>query len=230
MISHLFLPDNSSKTAGQNIFNTPFIVLLSVCAAVIVLLTAVVVYLIFRNRRLAKHPPTNQGTVFSNMAFKADPEDHLGEEKAKKSNDVDLGTGTTQTQKRQEDPGAIYEEASRPLPPIPVPHNTIRKEGAGEKDLRTAPNKANIAPSPVPRANEEHYMGFTKKQGNLPTYYGNTAPTVLPRAGAATYTNNYMPLSPTGKPGDTSYGSLDSNRVQTSGGAKQQGNNGKKIK
>ena len=153
------------------------------------------------------------------MAYKDDPENNLGEGESTYSNDVDLGTGTTQTQ-RGKNPEAIYEEASRPLPPVPVPHNATRKEGAGKKDLRTASNRANIAPALVPRASEEHYMGLAHKNEN------NTAPTVPTRSGAGTYSSNYMSLSPAGRPGDikyTSYSSPDSNSLQNSG-AKQRRN------
>lgn len=108
--------------------------LLSVSLAVIALLIAVVVYLVFQNRSRTKHPPSNQGTVFSNIAYKDDPENRqtLGEAEANQSNNIDLGTGSTQTQER-EDPEAIYEEASRPLPPIPPRRLYITRLGKKKK-------------------------------------------------------------------------------------------------
>ena len=171
------------------------------------------VYLIFRNRIRPKQKPSNPEMVFSNMAYKSDSVNNLDEEVANQSNDVDLGTGIAQTSKqKRQDCGAIYEQPSRPLPPIPVPHNTARKEEAGKNDSRAA---ASIAP-----AREEHYMGLLRKNGNT------TSPSVLPSPGPGT--NNYMSLSP-GRPRDTSHSSLNPTRIQTSA-AKQHGNNGKRRK
>ncbi|KAL9984311.1 hypothetical protein ACROYT_G006587 [Oculina patagonica] len=207
------LKNNDKSTTTEDIFNTPFIVLMSVSAALIVILIIAVVYMIFRNRRHQKHQPNNPGTVFSNMAYKGDPVNNFNEEEAYQSNDVDLGTGITE-QKRQ-DSGAIYEEASRPLPPIPVPHNTARKEEISKPNSRSATKKANIT-SPT-RAGEEHYMGLSQ------TNVSNTTTSVAPRA-VGTYSNSYMSLTPV-RPADTSYSSLNPTRVQTPA-AKQHRNKG----
>ncbi|KAL9984307.1 hypothetical protein ACROYT_G006583 [Oculina patagonica] len=63
----LILIDKS--TAAEDIFNTPFIVLLSVSAAIILFLIAAIVYLIFRNRSRSNNQPSNQGTAFNNRAY-----------------------------------------------------------------------------------------------------------------------------------------------------------------
>ena len=211
LISHHFLTDKS-KTA-KDIFNTPFIVLLSVFLAVIVLLVIAIVFLIFRNRIRPKHKPSNPEMVFSNIAYKADSVNNLDEEVATQSNDVDLGTGTARTSKqKRQDCGAIYEQPSRPLPPLPGPHNTTRKEEGSKKDSRAA---ASITP-----VREEHYMGLLQKNGDT------TSPSVLPSPGPGA--NNYMSLSP-GRPRDTSHSSLYPTRIQTSA-AKWHGNNGKRRK
>ena len=175
------------------------------------LLVIAIVFLIFRNRIRPKHKLSNPGMVFSNMAYKADSVNNLDEEVANQSNDVDLGTGTAQTSKqKRQDCGVIYEQPSRPLPPIPVPHNTARKEEAGKKDSRAA---ASMTP-----VREEHYMGLLQNNKNT------TSPSVLPRPGPGA--NNYMSLSP-GRPRDTSHSSLSPTRIQTSA-AKRHGNNGKR--
>ena len=175
------------------------------------LLVIAVVYLIFRNRIRPKHKPSDPGMVLSNMAYKADSVNNLDEEEANQSNDVDLGTGTAQTSKqKRQDCGVIYEQPSRPLPPIPVPHNTARKEEASKKD-----SKAAALMTPV---REEHYMGLLQKNGDT------TTPSVLPSPGPGA--SNYTSLLP-GRIRDTSHSSLNSNRIQTSA-AKQHGNNGKR--
>ncbi len=151
------------------------------------------------------------------MAYKGDHLNNINEEEAYQSNDVDLGTGTTE-QKRQ-DSGAIYEEASRPLPPIPVPHNKVRKEEISKPNSRSATKKANIT---LPtRTGEEHYMGLSQ------TNVSNTTPSVAPRA-VGTYSDSYMSLAP-GRPGDASYSSLKPARVQTPA-AKQHRNKGNRRK
>ena len=75
----------------------------------------------------------------------------------------------------------------------------------------------------MPRASEENYMGLSLKNES------NTTPSVSPHAGDGTYSNNYIPLSPAGRPGDTSYQSLNSSGLQNPR-AKQQESNGKKSK
>ncbi|KAL9984306.1 hypothetical protein ACROYT_G006582 [Oculina patagonica] len=88
-------PISEKSTTAKDIFTTPFIVLLSVSAAVLVLLLAAVVYLIFRIRRLLRPQPSNTETAFNNFTYNADST--LDEEGANQSNDVDLSTGTAPT-------------------------------------------------------------------------------------------------------------------------------------
>ncbi|KAL9984302.1 hypothetical protein ACROYT_G006578 [Oculina patagonica] len=83
----------AKPTTSEDIFKTPFTVLLSVSAAVVVLLIAAVVYLIFRIRRLLRPQPNNTETALSNYTYNADTV-NLVEEEANQSNDVDARTGT----------------------------------------------------------------------------------------------------------------------------------------
>ena len=150
------------------------------------------------------------------MAYKADSVNNLDGEEASQSNDVDLGTGTSQTSKqKRQDCGGIYKWPSRPLPPVSVPHNTTRKGEAGKKDSRATA----LMMTPV---REERYMGLLQKNGNT------ISPSVLRRPGPGTYSNNYMSLPPV-RPRDTSHSSLNPTRIQISA-AKQHGNNGKRRK
>ncbi|KAJ7379008.1 hypothetical protein OS493_018802 [Desmophyllum pertusum] len=210
------IPLKNSATPTST-FNTPFIVVLSVSVALIVLLAAAVVYLILQIRRLTKHQPNTPRVVFSNAAYKGDSADNLDEE-VNYSNDVDLGTGTTQT---GQDPDPIYQEApARPLPPIPPPHNTTRKKGTGKTDSRTAAKKANNSYGDVTSTTqaEERYMGLSRTNGNKATPNASGAAGML--------SDSYMSLSPAERPGPSSY----SARAQTSAGMKQHGNNGKRRK
>ncbi len=185
---------------------------LSVSAALVVFLATVVVYLAAKIRRLTKQQPKNAGAIFSNMAFDGDAVNNTVEE-ASHSNDVDVGTGTTDTsQQTRQDPQPIYEEASRPLPPIPETNNTTREDGIGEIRPRAAATRAsNVSYGEITvttRAGEESYMGL------LSTYENNATVNVSPGVGAAYY-NSYMSLSPE-RPKDTSYSSINATHAQAS--------------
>lgn len=198
---------------------------MSVSAALVVVLAAVVVYLAAKLRRLTEQQPKNAGTVYSNMAFNGDAVNNTVEgASASHFDDVDLGAGTTDTSEQtRQDPQPIYEEASRPLPLIPEPNNATREDGIGEIRPRAAATRAsNVSYGEITsttRAGEESYMGLS------PTYGDNATVNVSPGVGAAYY-NSYMSLSPE-RPKDTSYFSINSTRTQASG-TKQHGNNGKR--
>ncbi|KAL9984300.1 hypothetical protein ACROYT_G006575 [Oculina patagonica] len=81
------------STAAEDIFSTPFIVLLSVSAAAVMLLIGAVIYLICRIRRLLRPQPSNTEMALSNFTYNADSV-ILDEEGANQCNDVDLSTGT----------------------------------------------------------------------------------------------------------------------------------------
>ena len=223
MTSPPLILGKSASTTEKATFNIYLIVSLSVAVALVVVLGAVVVCLVVKNRRLAKHQPKNPGEVFSNMALSSDAVINL-EEEVSHSNDVHLETATTDTSEQtRQDPGPVYEEARRPLPPIPVAHDATREEDTRsfEMQSQSAAKRANFTFNNVASATRagNEVMRLSPKNGH------DAAPAVLPGAGR-TYFNTF--LAPE-QAGDSSYYSINSTQAQTSG-AKQQGNNRKRNK
>ena len=198
--------DKPSPTQESQTSKTPFIVVLSVLAALVVLLIAAVVYLIVKNRRLSKHKPKREQAEFSNMAYRSDREETYY------SNDVDLGTGANHpSNQMREKPGAVFETVtSRPLPPIPPPHNAARMNTTSKMNSQAFPKKADSSSGGVTftRGSEGNYMGLTKKKSNTDTPHTSAVEGPNPQ--------EYMSLSPT-RPRDISYSAHDAARIQASG-------------
>ena len=180
----------STSTSKKTVAETYLIVGLSVAVVLVFVFAAVTGCLIFKIRRLTNNQSNHSRAVFSNRAYRADSERKPDDEAS--INDVDLGVGPS--------PGGpapksfIYENPSRPLPPVPQTSNT--KAGPPSSSARqTTQSHYDNGQA------EKHYIGLTTKNEN------NTRPfSPEPR--------NYMSLSPE-RPEAGSYAALATARPQT---------------
>ena len=149
----------SSSTSKKTVPETYLIVGLSVAVVLVVVFAAVTGCLIFKIRRLTNNKSNHSRATFSNRAYSADSEEKRDDDAS--INEVDLGIVPS--------PGSlgpksfIYENPSRPLPPVPRTSNTkagppfspARQTTRSHDDNGTKPGQA-----------ERHYMGLTTKNEN----------------------------------------------------------------
>ena len=168
---------------------------LSVAIVFVFVFAAVTGCLIFKIRRLKNNQSNHSRAVFSNRAYRADSERKPDDEAS--INEVDLGVVPSSS-----GPGPksfIYENPSRPLPPVPQTSNTkagppcssARQTTESHYDNGTKPGQA-----------ERHYMGLTTKYENIAIRPFSPEP------------SSYMSLSPK-KPEAGSYAALATARPQT---------------
>ena len=186
------------------------VIVISVAAPLVVVLVAAVVCLIFKNRRLTQKntkQTKDLTAVFSNKAFRADCGNELDREVTDNSHDVDLGVGTNRRETVLNQ--SVYEEFSRPLPPLPPAPNT----GTEVTRAAVGPTNGNYGDVAAAEHAGRHYMGLSGGNGNK-IRENVTEP------------KNYMSLSSV-RPEAVSYSALNSTRAKTPG-TKQRGNNTKK--
>ena len=171
------------------------IVGLSVAVVLVFVFAAVTGCLIFKIRRLTNNQSNHSRAVFSNRAYCADSERKPDDEAS--INDVDLGVVPS--------PGGpgpksfIYENPSRPLPPVPQTSNT--KAGPPSSSARQT-TQSHYDNGTKPGQAERHYMGLTTKYENIAIRPFSPEP------------SSYMSLSPK-KPEAGSYAALATARPQT---------------
>ena len=169
---------------------------LSVAVVLVFVFAAATGCLIFKIRRLMNNQSNHSRAVFSNRAYRADSERKPDEDAS--INEVDLGVAQGPSSPDPKPP--IYDNPSRPLPPVPQTTNTKagppcssgRQTTRSHYDNGTKPGQA-----------ERHYMGLTTK-------YENIARAFAPEP------NSYMSLSPE-RPEAGSYAALATARPQTKG-------------
>ena len=169
---------------------------LSVAVVLVFVFAAATGCLIFKIRRLMNNQSNHSRAVFSNRAYRADSERKPDEDAS--INEVDLGVAQGPSSPDPKPP--IYDNPSRPLPPVPQTTNTKagppcssgRQTTRSHYDNGTKPGQA-----------ERHYMGLTTK-------YENIARAFSPEP------NSYMSLSPE-RPEAGSYAALTTARPQTKG-------------
>ena len=190
----------STSTSKKTVPETYLIVGLSVAVVLVFVFAAVTGCLIFKIRRLTNNQSNHSRAVFSNRAYRADSERKPDDEAS--INEVDLGVGPSPGIPDPKPP--IYDNPSRPLPPVPQTSNTkagppcssARQTTESHYDNGTKPGQA-----------ERHYMGLTTKNEN------NTRP-------FSPEPSNYMSLSPE-RPEAGSYVALATARPQTPRGNPQ---------
>ena len=165
------------------------------------LLVVVIVFLTFKIRRLTKQHtkrPNHPSTVFSNKAFRADLSTEKHETPSTSRNDIDLGlSGASSLGKTIMDSVPVYEDVSRPLPPLPphqnpgepVPRAEARPKISSEGDLAATEQV------------EVQYMGLSGRHGK------NAGQNV-------TEANSYMALSSVGRSRDNAYSAMESTRAK----------------
>ena len=189
----------STSTSKKTVPETYLIVGLSVAVVLVFVFAAVTGCLILKIRRLTNNQSNHSRAVFSNRAYCADTDRKPDDEAS--INDVDLGVVPSPV-----GPGPnsfIYENPSRPLPPVPqtgntkaLPCSSARQTTGSHYDNGTKPGQA-----------ERHYMGLTTINEN------NTRP-------FSPEPSNYMSLSPE-RPEAGSYVALATARPQTPRGNPQ---------
>ena len=194
MLCFVCFSAQSTSTSENTATETHLIVGLSVAALLVFVFAAVSGYLIFKIRRLTKKRSNHPRAIFNNRAYCADSERKVDDD-ASINDVVDLAMIAS----RGANPNpSIYENPSRPLPPVPQTSNTnagppcssARQTTGNHFDNGTKPGQA-----------ERHYMGLTKKNEN------NFRP-------FAPEPSNYMSLSPE-RPEAGSYAALAAARPQT---------------
>ena len=188
----------STSTSEKRVRETYLIVGLSVAVVLVIVFAAVTCCLIFKIRRLTNNQSNHARAVFSNRAYCADSDRKPDDDAS--INEVDLGVVPS--------PGGpapksfIYENPSRPLPPVPQTSNTkagppcssARQTTGSHYDNATKPGQA-----------ERHYMGLTTKYENITMPFSPEP-------------SNYMSLSPE-KSEAGSYAALATARPQTPRGS-----------
>ena len=167
---------------------------LSVAVVLVFVFAAATGCLIFKIRRLTNNQSNHSRAVFSNRAYRADSERKPDDEAS--INEVDLGVGPSPGGPDPKPP--IYDNPSRPLPPVPQTSNTkagppcssARQTTGSHYDNATKPGQA-----------ERHYMGLTTKYENITRPFSPEP-------------SNYMSLSPE-RPEAGSYAALATARPQT---------------
>ena len=171
------------------------IVGLSVAVVLVFVFAAVTGCLIFKIRRLTNNQSNHSRAVFSNRAYRADSERKPDDEAS--INEVDLGLGPSPGGPDPKPP--IYDNPSRPLPPVPQTSNT--KAGPPSSSARQT-TQSHYDNGTKPGQAERHYMGLTTKYENIAIRPFSPEP------------SSYMSLSPK-KPEAGSYAALATARPQT---------------
>ena len=171
------------------------IVGLSVAVVLVFVFAAVTGCLIFKIRRLTKNQSNHSRAVFSNRAYRADSERKPDDEASIK--EVDLGVGPSLGGPDPKPP--IYDNPSRPLPPVPQTSNTKAGPPCSSAKQTTESHYDN---GTKPGQAERHYMGLTTKYENIAIRPFSPEP------------SSYMSLSPK-KPEAGSYAALATARPQT---------------
>ena len=133
---------------------------LSVAVVLVFVFAAATGCLIFKIRRLMNNQSNHSRALFSNRAYRADSERKPDEDAS--INEVDLGVAQGSSSPDPKPP--IYDNPSRPLPPVPQTTNTKagppcssgRQTTRSHYDNGTKPGQA-----------ERHYMGLTTKYENI---------------------------------------------------------------
>ena len=184
----------STSTSKKTVPETYFIVGLSVAVVLVFVFAAVTGCLIFKIRRLTNNQSNHSRAVFSNRAYRADSERKPDDEASIK--EVDLGVGPSPGGPDPKPP--IYDNPSRPLPPVPQTSNTKAGPPSSSAKQTTRSRYDNGTKSGQA---ERHYMGLTTINEN------NTRP-------FSPEPSNYMSLSPE-RPEAGSYVALATARPQT---------------
>ena len=149
----------SSSTSTKTAPETYLIVGLSVAVVLVFVFAAVTGCLIVKIRRLTNNKPNQSRATFSNRAYCADSEEKRDDDAS--INEVDLGMVPN--------PGglgpksSIYENPSRPLPPVPQTSST--KAGPSCSSARQT-TRSHYDNGTKPGQAERHYMGLTTKNEN----------------------------------------------------------------
>lgn len=207
----IFPPVKSTPTKGKAASTIDPVIVIAVAAPLILVLVAAVVCLSFKNRRLTTKltkQTEDPRVVFSNEAFRDDCGNEREREVTDNSNDVDIVAATIYDDTVLE-PEPVYEEFSRPLPPLPPAPNT----GTEVKRAAIRPANGNYGDVAAAKHARRHYMGLSGGNGN------NAKENV-------TEPKNYVPLS-SERPEAGSYYALNSTGAKTPG-TRQLGNNAKK--
>ena len=167
---------------------------LSVAVVLVFVFAAATGCLVFKIRRLTNNQSNHSRAVFSNRSYRADSERNPDDEAS--INEVDLGVVPSPVGPDPKPP--IYDNPSRPLPPVPQTSNTkagppcssARQTTGSHYDNATKPGQA-----------ERHYMGLTTKYENITRPFSPEP-------------SNYMSLSPE-RPEAGSYAALATARPQT---------------
>ena len=165
------------------------------------LLVAVIVFLAFKISRLTKQHtkrPNHPSTVFSNNAFRVDTVNEETERPSTSRNDIDLGLGgASSLSETIMDSEPVYEDVSRPLPPLP-PH-----QNRGESVPRAAarPKISSYGDLTATEQVGVQYMGLSGRHGK------NAGQNV-------TEANSYMALSSAGRSRDKAYSTMESTRAK----------------
>ena len=167
---------------------------LSVAVVLVFVFAAANGCLIFKIRRLTKNQSNHSRAVFSNRAYRADSDRKPDEDAS--INEVDLGVVPGPGGRDPKPP--IYDNPSRPLPPVPQTSNTKAGPPCSSGGQRTRSHYDNG--TKLGQA-ERHYMGLTTKYENI------TRP-FCPEP------SSYMSLSPE-RPEAGSYAGLATARPQT---------------
>ena len=167
---------------------------LSVAVVLVFVFAAATGCLVFKIRRLTNNQSNHSRAVFSNRSYRADSERNPDDEAS--INEVDLGVVPSPVGPDPKPP--IYDNPSRPLPPVPQTSNT--KAGPPSSSARQT-TQSHYDNGTQPRQAEKHYMGLTTKNEN------NTRP-------FSPEPSNYMSLSPE-RPEAGSYEALATARPQT---------------
>ena len=167
---------------------------LSVAVVLVFVFAAANGCLIFKIRRLMNNQSNHSRALFSNRAYRADSERKPDEDAS--INEVDLGVAQGSSSPDPKPP--IYDNPSRPLPPLPQTSNT--KAGPPCSSARQT-TESHYDNGTKPRQAERHYMGLTTKYENI------TRP-FCPEP------SSYMSLSPE-RPEAGSYAALATARPQT---------------
>ena len=181
------------------------------------LLVVVIVFLAFKIRRLTKQHTKRQNhpsTVFSNMAFRANLSTEQDETPSTSRNDIDLGLGGAfSLGETMMDSEPVYEDVSRPLPPLP-PH-----QNPGEPMLKAAvrPKISNYGDITASEQVGVQYMGLSGRHG-------------INARENVTEANSYMALSSVGRSRDNAYSTMESTRAMAPNLRQLEGKGKKKQK
>ena len=169
---------------------------LSVAVVLVFVFAAATGCLIFKIRRLMNNQSNHSRAVFGNRAYRADSERKPDENAS--INEVDLGVAQGPSSPDPKPP--IYDNPSRPLPPVPQTSNT--KAGPPSSSARQT-TESHYDNGTKPGQAERHYMGLTTKYENITRPFSPEP-------------SNYMSLSPE-RPEAGSYAALATARPQTKG-------------